>query len=179
MKQIYIRTYPDGKGYVGQAKNAKKREACHRTSKKGNHPVQVANRRYKGQITTRVLLVCEDSEADYYERKVINIYSTLRPLGYNMTTGGINGCQYCEETRRKRSEAKKGDKHHFYGKKLSEETKRKISEAKKGRKRSDETKRKISEALKGDKNPNYGKKFSDKTRRKMSEAQKKHWKDKQ
>ena len=46
------------------------------------------------------------------------------PLGYKHST----------ETKRKISEAKSGENHHFYGKPRSEEDKRKISEALKGRK---------------------------------------------
>ena len=53
-----------------------------------------------------------------------------------------NGKILSEETRRKMSKAKKGEKHPLYGKQLSEETKRKMSEAKKG-----------------ENNPIYGKRF--------------------
>lgn len=65
---------------------------------------------------------------------------------------------HSEETRRKISEAKKG-RHH------SEESRRKMSEAKKGKHHSEETRRKQSEALKGIKR-------SEETRRKISEAMK-------
>lgn len=40
--------------------------------------------------------------------------------------------QNSEETKKKMSEARKGEKHHMYGKHHSEETKKKMSEAKKG-----------------------------------------------
>ena len=45
-----------------------------------------------------------------------------------------------EETKKKLSEAKKGENHPMYGKHHPEETKKKISEAKKGKKMSEETK---------------------------------------
>ena len=77
-----------------------------------------------------------------------------------------------EETRRKLSEANKGEKNHNYGKSLSEETRRKLSEAHKGEKHynygkslSEETRRKISDSLKG-------KHIPEETRRKLSEAHK-------
>ena len=60
-----------------------------------------------------------------------------------------------EETKRKMSEAKKGEKHPLYGKPLSEETKRKMSEALKGNKNmlgkhhTEETKQKMRNSLKG------------------------------
>lgn len=84
-----------------------------------------------------------------------------------------------EETKKKMSEAKKGNQWNK-GKCLSEETKKKISEAHKGKVISNETKRKISEVKKG-KNP-YD--MTDETKRKISESEKgkpshtkgKHWK---
>jgi len=64
-----------------------------------------------------------------------------------------------EETKRKMSEAHKGEKNHFYGKHHSEEAKRKISEAKKG-------------MIAGEKHPLYGKHLSEEVRRKISETKK-------
>lgn len=69
-----------------------------------------------------------------------------------------------EESRKKRSEARKGRTH-------SEETKKKISEGNKGMKRnpfSDETRKKMTEARKGKKR----KPFSEEHRKNMSEARK-------
>jgi group I intron endonuclease len=76
------------------------------------------------------------------------------------------------------SEAKKGEKHPMFGKKLSKETKQKLSEAHRGEKSymfgktlSEETKQKLSEATKGDKHHMYGKKHNEETKQKISEAQ--------
>ena len=94
------------------------------------------------------------------------------------------GKTHSEETRRKMSEAQKGENNHMYGKKLSKETRRKMSEAQKGennhmygKKLSKETRRKMSEAHKGKGLGNrsggmLGKTHSEETRRKMSEAHK-------
>ena len=49
------------------------------------------------------------------------------------------------ETKRKMSDAKKGEKCYMYGKPKSDETRRKISESRKGQLVSEETRRKISE----------------------------------
>ena len=68
------------------------------------------------------------------------------------------GHHHSEETRKKMSEANKG-------KQLSDETKQKIGEAQKGKKRSEETRRKMTEAHKG-------KKLSDETKQKIGEAKK-------
>ena len=99
----------------------------------------------------------------------------------NKTDGGEgpSGAIRSEETRRKYSEAKKGENNPFYGKSHSEETRRKQSEAIKGennpnygKSRSEETRRKLSEANKGENHPLYGKSHSEETRRKQSEAKK-------
>ena len=82
-------------------------------------------------------------------------FKTVRPLGYNLTTGGE------------------------IAKSLSEETCRKISESNTGKKRSIETRQKMSDARKSEKNPNYGKPawnrgepLSTEHRKKISEAKK-------
>ncbi len=95
------------------------------------------------------------------------------------------GSKHSEESKKKLSEASKGQIGYWKGKHLSEETKRKLSEANKGKKLSDEHKRKISQAgkgkirsletrrnisksKKGSKNPLYGKQHSEQWKRKMS-----------
>ena len=82
------------------------------------------------------------------------------------------------ETRKKMSEAQKGEKNHFFGKHHSEETRRKLSEAKKGENHplfghhhSEEAKRKMSEAQKGKKRGP----MSEEHRRKISEAVKRRF----
>ena len=64
--------------------------------------------------------------------------------------------KHSEETKRKISEATKGEKNPFYGKKHSEETRKHWSEIRTGnygRPCSEETKKKISESKLGEKNP--------------------------
>ena len=85
---------------------------------------------------------------------------------HNRTDGGegSSGWVPSEETRRKISEASKGNTY-MLGKTLSEETKRKISETKKGKTHTEKKKKKQSEVKKG-------KTFSEEHRRNLSEAQK-------
>ena len=85
---------------------------------------------------------------------------------HNRTDGGegSSGWVPSEETRRKISEASKGNTY-MLGKTLSEETKRKMSDTRKGKTHSEETKKKQSEVKKG-------KTFSEEHRRNLSEAQK-------
>lgn len=90
-----------------------------------------------------------------------------------------------EGTRRKMSEAKSGENHPFFGKKMSDETRMKISEAQKGKVLSDETKRRISEVKIGHEvseearrkmsEAKRGKPKSEEHKRKMSEAHKRYW----
>lgn len=83
---------------------------------------------------------------------------------------------HTDESKRKISDAMKGEKNPFYGKRHTEETRKKISKANKGRfakeknywygkHLSEETKEKLRAA-------NTGKKMSDETRKKMSESHK-------
>jgi len=105
---------------------------------------------------------------------------------HNRTDGGegVSGLVVSEETKRKISEANKGNNYNL-GKTHSEERKRKQSEAQKGEKgsfygktHSEETKRKISEATKGNTNM-LGKTHSEEIRRKIGEVTKntKWWND--
>ena len=85
------------------------------------------------------------------------------------------GKHHSEGSKKKNSEAHKGEKNPNYGKTLSEEHKKKLSEANKGKKMSEEARKKMSEVKKG-------KHLSEETRKKMSVVQKgntnvkgKHW----
>lgn len=85
--------------------------------------------------------------------------------GYNCTEGGRGG-KKSEETKRKLSEAQKGEKNHMFGRHHSEEAKIKM----RNKLSSEETKRKMSEAKKGKRNCQFGKPLSEETKRKMSET---------
>lgn len=79
------------------------------------------------------------------------LYEALRKRFFSAR----KGYHHTKSARIKMSEAKRGDKHPFYGKHLSEEHRRRLSEAKKG-----------------ERHPNYGNRLSEETRRKMSKAHK-------
>ena len=80
------------------------------------------------------------------------------------------GKHHSEESKKKMSEAKKGEKHPMYGKHHSDESKKKISEAHKNI--SEETRRKLSESHKGQTAWDKGKKLSEEHKKKLSEAHK-------
>ena len=98
------------------------------------------------------------------ERRLVDIsYKELKALGmyYNrpaeelifLTESEHNaynkGKSKSAETRRKMSEARKGENHYMYGKHHSEETRKRMSEAAKGKPKSEEARKRMSEAKKG------------------------------
>ena len=89
------------------------------------------------------------------------------------------GGHHSEETKRRMSEKRRGEKHHMYGKHHSEETKKKIGDSERGDKncnygkpRDEETRIKISKAISGEKNGMYGKHHTEEARKSMSEKRK-------
>ena len=108
-----------------------------------------------------------EAEAFKHEIYMIDVFGRI-DLGtgilHNRTDGGDGVSNPSDETRRKISEAKKGNTN-MLGKTHSEEHKIKISESSKGKTLSEETRRKLSEAHKG-------KTLSEETRKRMSEAKK-------
>ena len=105
----------------------------------------------------------ETHNSDGIRREVDILAAELQSLGmyYNRPSSELifmkhsehaslhqKGKQKSEETKKKMSESKKGNKYNL-GKKHSEETKKKLSEAAKGKHLSEETKKKLSEAKKG------------------------------
>lgn len=85
---------------------------------------------------------------------------------------GMLGKRHTEETKKKLSDIKSGEKHHFFGKNHTEETKKKMSDASKGRVISSETREKIKNSLLGEKSPRFGKENSEYQKRRASEANK-------
>ena len=160
----------------------------------GNRIIARAVKKYGKDAFTYEIL--EENVFDEFlpDLEVVYIanYNTVAPNGYNLTHGGEKNVIPSDETRRKLSEANKGEnnpnfgktgeKNHFFGKKHSAGARRKISEARKGKKPynlgktlSTEHRRKISEAAKdrtGEKNHFFGKKHSEETRRRLSETNK-------
>lgn len=183
-----IKNKINGKMYIGQSVDIKKRWGEHKSlSKTNDNHLYSAFRKY-GLDNFEFSIICEVPEnvLDDYEISYIKYYDTTdRTKGYNKKTGGANG-RHSEETKNKMSNTKKGKP----GKTPSEETKRKLSIANKGKPSpkkgkpgktlSEETKRKLSVAKKGKPSPNKGKpgkpkseehkkKISDTMKRKQNE----------
>jgi group I intron endonuclease len=138
--------------YIGQAKNIKTRLGQHQSNLRSNkHQNQYLQNAYnKYGVDMFVFRPCEYPEDTSVENLTareqywIDQFDAMNPRrGFNMMEAGSAG-RPSEETRRKMSEAHKGEKH-------TEERKAKSAAFHRGRKRSEETKRKISEAKKGQK----------------------------
>lgn len=192
-----IRNQISGKCYIGSAVNLRKRWRNHLSNlRKGQHRnrhLQNAFNKY-GQVAF-IFSVLEYAEREVLVEREQYFFDTLRPE-YNIASiagSSMLGRRHTAESRKKMSQARRGEGNPNYGKSLSKETRRKLSEALMGRQLSDSHRRKISEGLKGNMNnlghkhtketraqmskikrgelnPNYGKQPSEETRAKLSEA---------
>lgn len=132
--KLYVHIAPNGKKYYGITKQRPKQRWSNGKGYKQNKHFTSAINKY-GWDNIEHIVIYDDltkEEAKELEQYMIQWYNTANPnYGYNISLGGEGG-NASEETKRKISEAQKGEKHPNYGKHLSEETKRKISEAQKG-----------------------------------------------
>jgi group I intron endonuclease len=117
---------------------------------------------------------------DYFEIEMIKHLNSIVPMGYNLDSGGNKNKHFSEESKKKMSRSRMGDKnpmfgkYPFLGKHHSEEHKKHMSDRNKGtgnawfgKKHSKETKLKMSNSHIGNKSM-LGKKHTEETRRKMS-----------
>lgn len=144
----------NGKKYIGYTKRPPEQRwmehlsVCARKDEKKMYSIHHAIVKYGVDNFRFDVLFCS-LDADYTlneaEQYFISEYKTLaKEFGYNLTSGG--DCPVLsEETVKKMSEIRRGNKNHFYGKKHTQETKEKIS--KKAKERN----------ISGERNPFYGK----------------------
>ena len=121
-------------------------------------------------------------ELDTQEKYYIKKYNAVKDkMYYNILPGpcgwSMTGKTHSEETKKKMSEAKQGNKNHRFGKSPTLKTRNKLSEALKGEKSylykkvlSIETKKKMSLSKVGKNHPNFGKQLSEETKQKQSKA---------
>jgi len=189
-----------GKGYGGRdkvhIKESYRRDDIKRgiSSFKCNKIRKIYKEIEKEPIILKIKENITDEFALELEKKAIKIIGRINlgngPLT-NLTDGGegFSGYIATEETKRKNSEIKKGEKNPMWGKKRddlknnpifkSKEWREKMSKLTSGknnpmygkkREHTKETRKKQSEANKGEKNPNWGKTASEETRKRMSES---------
>ena len=166
---VYMHISPSGKRYIGITSMEPEKRWNNGTGYPNNKHFTNAIKKYGWDNFEHIIIATDLSEeqAKEMEIELIREWDSTNPSkGYNITKGGegANGLTHSEETKRKLSEANKGENNPNYGKHLSEETKRKLSKvfsgknnpmygktsAMKGKHHSKETKRKISETNKGE-----------------------------
>lgn len=123
----------NGKIYIGQSINIKHRKNCHNYDLKNNRHknpyLQKAYNKNPEAFKFEVLCICEEKELNDLEIYYINKYKTTNAkYGYNLDKGGNGAGRMSEETKKKISEAKKGNTA-MVGKKLSDVWKKHLSEA--------------------------------------------------
>lgn len=136
---VYMHTFPNGKVYIGiTSQEPERRWRIDGSGYKGTSLMSNAIKKYGWENVKHDILFSGLSreQAEAKEVELIALYkSNQREYGYNVKQGGdINhGFKLSEETRRKMSEARKGEKNHWYGKHLPEELRQKLSVAHKGK----------------------------------------------
>lgn len=131
MYLVYKHITPNGKIYVGQTNNLKKRWGANGKNYSRCPHFYNAIKKYGWNNIEHIVVYTEltKSEADYLEKYLIRYYnSDDSKYGYNLTAGGEGGVQN-EAARKKMSEAKKGKPSPRKGSKMSEEQKEKISKS--------------------------------------------------
>lgn len=158
---VYKITSPDNKTYIGcTSMNPKDRwDSGH--GYKTNKLLWADICKFGWNAFDRCVIHTNLTEDEAYEmeRNLISHYNSTDPkFGYNKSIGGKGprGVFPSEETRRKLSESRMGEKNHFYGKHHTEEAKYKISIAHSGENHyfygkhlSDEHRRKIGDGNRG------------------------------
>ncbi|MDD4242765.1 MAG: NUMOD3 domain-containing DNA-binding protein [Bacilli bacterium] len=152
---IYKITAPFGKLYIGQTCDFIRRDYEH-GRRLNNTPLSRAIQKYgynnfTSEIIEEGLTIDEANEREAYW---IDFYNTLAPNGYNLHSGGLNHI-VSEETRKRMSDSRLGEKNPNFGKHWSNEILDKIS--------------KNHADVSGENNPMYGKVNSEEVLKKHSE----------
>jgi group I intron endonuclease len=132
MGVIYKVTSPSGKSYIGQTKRPiEKRIKEHFKCPGYCIALENAIKKYGDKMEYEVLLEVNDEQLNFYEIRMIQVYDTIEPKGYNIRTGG-SVSQHSELSCERMRQAKLGEKNHNFGKPRSDSAKQAISTAKSG-----------------------------------------------
>lgn len=146
---VYMHISPSGKRYIGITSKRPERRWRSGSGYCKNRYFYNAIQKYGwGNFEHEILFEnLTKEEAEQIEINMISHYkSDDRNYGYNIERGGNCIGKTSEETRKKMSESHKGEKNHWYGKKLNDEIKQKMSNGSKNP--SIETRLKRSKSLK-------------------------------
>lgn len=173
----------NGKSYIGQSVDVLARIKTHKR-KSRKLVINKAIQKYGvSTFTFEVIIYCEVSSLDEYEKALIVHYNTISPYGYNIETGGKDR-HMADSTKEKLSDRMKGryigENNPFYGKFHNEETKKIISDANVGKVISEEHRKIVANSASartgelsywyGKEPPFKGKSHSEKSRKKIGES---------
>lgn len=114
MGVVYQFLFPNGKVYIGQTTKKDVRKRWHQHRVRSNHSWLVARAIKKygwDNVHKTVLAELPNSLLDEYETKFIDLYSSLKPGGYNLTPGGDANPMDLEDVRAKHAAAVQSDDH--------------------------------------------------------------------
>lgn len=201
---VYMHRFPNRKVYIGQTckkpenrwgKNGKGYLLKNQDGSYKQSLIANAINKYGWKDVEHIILFdnLDENDVDRIEQICILLFrANDRKYGYNIENGGTKQKELSEETKKKISESKigeknpmygvhlTGEKNGMYGKKLSKEHKQKLLQAAKkansGKIMSEEAKNKISKAKKGkyvgENSPFYGRHHTEEAKKKMSESHK-------
>ena len=100
---LYLVTSPSGRGYVGiTARSFRERQAEHMRHSTVRTLIGKAFNKYGSRMILTPLVVCEDRETlETMEQRAIEVFDTMAPKGYNLSSGGnspyraIMECEHC------------------------------------------------------------------------------------
>jgi group I intron endonuclease len=146
---VYFLQFPNGKGYVGRTRCALLRRYKEhlRAAEQGSpYAVHRAIHKYGAKNTILKVLAKDLSwkDSSAVEMHWIAKLGTLKPGGYNLTTGGDGAPNLSKEARQRIAKSRRGTH-------LSKETRSKISKTNKGRTLSTVTRQRMSMARRGKK----------------------------
>ena len=136
---VYKHTAPNGKVYIGITSQDVLARWNHGNGYKNNKHFFSAIVKYGWDNIRHEILYDDLTKEDACKKEIelIEEHDSTNPnKGYNSSTGGecgTKGARLSEETRRKMSEARSGEKHFLYGKHPSDEAREKMREAKIGK----------------------------------------------
>ena len=122
MVGIYqIRNTKNNKLYIGQSTNISHRKACHfhdlKNQRHRNIHLQRAYNIEPDVFVFEIICVCKEHELNDLEVYFIQKYKTTNSkYGYNLDAGGNGIGRMSKETKKKLSEAKKGEQEYVWNK---------------------------------------------------------------
>lgn len=163
---IYKIISPTNKIYIGQTRDFNKRIEVYRNlrCKKQSKLYNSLKKHGYDHHKIEIIEICEVGDLNDKEIFYIKKYDTFGTIhGLNLTNGGLQNTTMSEETKRKISIGRMGEKHHFYGKKINEEWRRKLSISHKGIIKTEEWRKNLSKS-------HMGKKINNKQREALYKA---------